>query len=111
MVTHDFICPGCDTVGHDTDTKKIHICPLCGEEMFWDLNGIGIAAGDYYHESHSLALHPSQIPEHRKLFPSVEVTSDGLPCFTSPKQQEKYAEKSGFYKKRQRQKARGKRIA
>ena len=111
MVEHEFICPECDTVVQDTDTKKTHVCPLCDAEMYWNLQGIGIPQGDYRHESHSLAIHPSQIPEHKQLFPSVEVTSDGLPTFTSTKQQEKYAEACGFHKKRQRQKVRGKRIA
>lgn len=101
MVTHEFICDRCRVSMEDTKTHE-RSCPKCGVLMRWNLNGIGIPDGDYYHESHSLAIHPDQIPEHRQEFPGIEVTSDGLPCFTSTKQQEKYAHACSHDKKAQR---------
>lgn len=102
MVLHTFICDGCDSSIQSSNVKKEHTCILCKAVMRWDLKKVGIIRGDYYHESHSLAIHPDQIPEHRKLFPNIKVTPEGLPCFTSPKQQEKYANACDHDKKPQR---------
>ena len=108
---HQFICDSCGNSITDTSAKAVHVC-ACGKNMRWDLRGIGIPPGDYNHTSDSLAIHPADIPEHRKLYPGIEVTSEGQPQFTSMRQQEKYALKSaGCYKKRQRVKPKGKRIA
>ena len=102
-MTHVFVCDDCGVEVQDTSTKEIHRCPKCGQDMRWDLGGNVSAGGDYRHTSDSLAIHPDDIPEHRKLYPGIEVTSEGQPQFTSARQQEKYAEKSaGCYKKRQR---------
>lgn len=107
MVTHTFKCSECITEVQDTQTLEEHHCPECGEVMWWDLKNIGIRDGDYYHESDSLAIHPDQIPEHRKLFPGIGLTPDGRPCFTSPKQQERYANACDFDKKTQRNRSLG----
>lgn len=104
---HIFRCD-CGKVVEDTNTKGVHVCPECGKDMWWDLKGIGIRPGDYHHTSDSLAFHPDDIPEHRKRFSNIEVTKEGQPIFTSPKQQEKYAEKCGFHKKPQRSQRLGK---
>lgn len=111
MVVHSFVCDSCGTVVKDTNAENVHYCPKCNNAMRWDLVGIGIPAGDYEHISDSLAIHPEQIPEHRQKFPGIDVLPDGRPRFTSPKQQERYAERCGFYKKRQKIKPKGKRIA
>lgn len=101
MATHTFVCDECRESMNDEKTHE-RPCPRCGVLMRWDLSGIGIGDGDYCHESHSLAIHPDQIPEHRDLFPDVQVTPDGCPVFTSIKQQEKYANACDFDKKPQR---------
>lgn len=111
MIVHRFICDMCGVVVEDTNTEKTHHCPKCNAPMRWDLIGIGIPNGDYNHISESLAIHPDQTSEHRKKFPGVNVLPDGRLHFTSTKQQEKYAERCGFYKKRQKTKLKGKRIA
>jgi len=111
MAIHNFVCDSCGNVVQDTNTKGVHVCSKCGLDMRWDLHNIGIADGDYYHVSDSLAIHPDLIPEHRKLFPSVEVKPDGRPVFTSVRQQEKYANRCGFEKKPQRNRKRGMRIS
>ena len=105
MVEHTFTCTNDGYVVTDTTIKGIHVCPKCGDEMAMNAAVTGLR-GDYNHTSDSLAIHPDDISEHRKHFPNVEVTSDGRPQFTSPRQQEKYAEKSaGCYKKTQKTKS------
>jgi len=101
MAQHRFVCDTCGNTLTDTNTKGVHVCE-CGETMRWDVT-ITQSRGDYNHTSDSLAFHPDDIPEHRQRFPDIEVTPEGRPCFTSTKQQEKYAEKCGFHKKSQRQ--------
>ena len=98
---HIFRCD-CGKVVEDTNTKGVHVCPDCGKDMWWDLRNIGIPDGDYHHTSDSLAFHPDDIPEHRQKFPGVEVTAEGQPMFTSTRQQERYANRCSFDKKRQR---------
>jgi len=109
MAGHRFICDRDGTVVTDTTCMGDHPCPKCSEEMRWDIRNGGFAiggGGDYHHTSDTLAIHPSDIPEHRKLFPGVDVTPEGQPMFTSARQQEKYAEKSaGCYKKAQKTKS------
>lgn len=73
-------------------------CPKCGEIMVHDVIGLA-GKGDYYHISDSLAIHPSQIEEHRKLFPDVNVLPDGRPEFTSVKNRDNYLKKTGFVKR------------
>jgi len=109
MITHKFICDSCGRVVEDTNTKCAHKCE-CGADMRWDLGGIGIPNGDYEHISESLAIHPDLIPEHRQKFPGIDIIPDGRLRFTSTKQQERYAGKCGFHKKRQRLKIKGKKI-
>ena len=111
MVVHRFVCDNCGTVVEDTNAKCVHKCTKCGTDMRWDLVGIGIPNGDYNHISESLAIHPDQTSEHQKKFPGVNVLKDGRLHFTSTKQQERYAERCGFYKKSQRIRKRGIRIA
>lgn len=105
MVEHRMDCKKCNVEVVVDSFMKNHKCPECGDDM-------GIVAtvagrdGDYHHTSDSLGFHPDDIPEHRKLYPGIEVTAEGQPQFTSPKQQEQYAEKSaGCYKKAQKTKS------
>ena len=107
MAIHTFVCDKCGEIVHDTNTKGIHKCPKCGEDMRWDLSGIGIAAGNYNHISDSLAMHPSQIAEHKRLFPHIDVLPDGRPHFTSIRQQSNYLKEIGMYKEPQKLKNKG----
>ena len=102
MVIHNFICDTCGMVVEDINTNIVHICPVCGEEMRWDLDGCGIASGDYEHISDSLAMHPTQIAEHNQKFPGIDVMPDGRPRFTSVKQQSDYLDKIGMVKMTQK---------
>ncbi len=93
---------------HENGEKRFPYCPQCDNQMIHDF----FTDGDYRHTSDSLAIHPDDIPQHKELYPGIEVTLEGQPKFTSMRQQEKYALKSAdCYKKRQRVKPKGKRIA
>lgn len=48
--------------------------------------------------SQSLAMHPEQIDEHKKLFPDIPVTEDGCPVFSNFADHEAYLKKTGFTK-------------
>jgi hypothetical protein len=105
MPEHRFICPNDGTEVIDTTIKGVHNCPKCGEGMAMTAAVTGLR-GDYRHTSDSLAIHPDDIPVHRRLFPDIEVTPEGQPQFTSPRRQEAYAlESAGCYKKEQRTKS------
>ncbi len=52
--------------------------------------------------SDALAMHPSQIAEHRRMFPNIKVHEDGRPEFTSFSQHDDYLKATGFHKKRQK---------
>ena len=105
MAEHTFTCDNDGTVVTDTTIRGIHVCPKCGADMRMNAAVTGLR-GDYRHTSDSLAFHPDDIPLHRKLYPNIEVTPEGQPMFTSPRQQEEYALKSADnYKKPQRTKS------
>ena len=97
MVTHRFVCDDCRVCVEDTDTKIVHLCGKCGQEMRWDIK-LGCLDGDYTHISDSLAISPDQIAEHRAHFPDVNVLPDGRIEFDSVRQHSNYIDKCGFCK-------------
>ena len=110
MANHEFICDACKVIKETSDTRG-HKCPKCGEGMRWNLDGLGIPAGDYSHVSDALAIHPSQTAEHNQLFPGVKVHPDGRIEFNSVKQQDNYLDKTGFVKLPQKIKNRRKQLS
>lgn len=98
MVVHRFVCDNCGEIVHDTDTKIVHVCPICKTDMRWDLRGVGIGSGDFEHISESLAVSPSQISEHKQMFPDIDVIPDGRLRFTSVSQMDRYMKKTGYVK-------------
>jgi hypothetical protein len=68
---------------------------------------LGIADGDYNFTSHSLAINPSQAAAHKKLYPDVGVNANGTLAFKSVKSHDRYLDKTGFVKQRQKVKPRG----
>lgn len=89
------------------------ICSKCGAPNYlvYTSHNIGVSDGDYNFKSHSLAMNPSQIAAHKKLFPHVEVTPDGCPQFSSVRQHSQYIDKVGMEKVPQKLRKKGKRIA
>ena len=90
------------------------VCKKCGAPnylVYTNRQAYGGSGGDYNFCSQALAMQPSQIAAHKKLFPHVEVTDDGRPIFKSVRQREKYNDAIGMVKRPAKIKRRGKRIA
>ncbi|GAH08477.1 unnamed protein product [marine sediment metagenome] len=105
-----YYCLNCDKrnlIKIVAETDKI--CPKCGGKIVKaNVRGSVFHAGNKDYKkplvSDSLAIHPSQITEHKKVFPDVEVTPEGQPVFTNYKQHQKYLDKAGFVKQPQKTK-------
>ncbi len=97
MAIHRFTCR-CNEVVEDITTKGIHICPRCGAEMAMDCR-IAIH-GNYQHPVHSdsLAIMPSQVAEHKQLFPNIELDDEQRPIFDNYTEHQKYLDATGFQK-------------
>ena len=111
MITHYFICDSCKITITDSNTRIIHKCPECGEDMRWDLN---IAIHGNYQQpiySDALAISPTQIAEHKKLFPDIRLDKAYRPIFDKFTDHEAYMKKCGIIKHPQKIKVKGKRIA
>jgi len=110
-MVHYFTCDYCGRTITDTTTKGIHKCPSCGADMRWDLN-IGIH-GNYQRPVHSdaLAISPTQIAEHERLFPNIRLDKACRPIFEKFIDHEAYMKKCGIIKHPQKTKPKGKRIA
>ena len=105
MPTHEFVCDDCGVRIEDNTTKEIHRCYKCGKDMRWDSRVAIHSNYDRPIVSDALAINPEQIPEHRRLFPNIEVRPDGRPVFDNFTDHEGYMKKCGIIK--QPQKSRG----
>lgn len=83
------------------DANKPWKC-FCGKPMARDFQTEHVFTGskDYSKAlvSDSLAVHPDQIPEHKKQFPNIDMTPEGQPIFTNYRQHQDYLDKTGFQK-------------
>jgi hypothetical protein len=75
--------------------------------MYWDLSNSPDTMGGgrqfaQTHWSESLAISPSQVEAHKRLFPDVSIRSDGAIGFNTVKDQDRYLKKCGFEKKTQK---------
>lgn len=111
MPIHNFVCDDCMTLIQDEDTKCIHVCPDCGNDMRWDLN-IGIH-GNYRIPIHSdsLAISPDQRAEHEQRYPYIELDKQNRPIFDNFSAHEKYLKECNVVKERQKLKPKRVRIA
>lgn len=111
MVTHRFICDGCNILIKDTTSKGEHKCPKCKKDMRWDVH-IAIH-GNYKHPIHSdaLAISPTQIAEHERKFPNIRLDKACRPIFEKFSDHEAYMKKCGIIKHPQKIKVKGKQIA
>lgn len=110
MVLHKFKCGECEVTVEDTDTRKIHMCPMCGQEMSWDIR-VAIH-GNYKRPIHSdsLAINPCQRAEHEKMFPNIRIDKQNRPVFDNFVDHENYLKKCNLIKHPQRMKAKGKKL-
>jgi hypothetical protein len=108
MPAYPMICPDCgrtDDVVHSMRCNINYVC-TCGVLMVrnWLESRFNTNADSYHKAIHSdsLAIAPSQVAEHRQHFPDVEIDNQCRPVFTNYKQHQKYLDKTGFRKKRQK---------
>ena len=73
-------------------------------ERNWQESNIHATPDSYSQALHSdsLAISPSQVEEHRRHFPDIELDNECRPVFSNYKQHDAYLEKTGFRKKRSR---------
>ncbi len=88
------------------------ICSSCGKPNYLVYTNRGFHTdGQYVLISASLAISPSQIRAHKKLFPDVGILPDGQLGFTSFRSHDNYLEATGFVKHPQKIKVKGKVVA
>lgn len=116
MPRYDYYCEPCneqmEIIKPMKDCSSDENCPNCGILMVKQFMGqnVGTPNKDYSRciVSHSLAMCPTQIQEHRRLFPDIQVRADGCPIFDNFKTHDDYLKKVGIQKDRQRKHTRGK---
>lgn len=100
-----FVCLKCgETLELDESPDSAPRC--CDEYMDRVFNAhkiINVGNKEYFHTkfSDSLAMAPSQIAEHKRLFPDIKVDSEGRPGFDSVRQHSDYLKKCGLHKEPQ----------
>ena len=113
MPIYPFRCENCGSeeefITTMSNAPKSADCNICGNEMY-RVYSFNVGNKEYAKPlvSDSLAMNPNQIAEHNKLFPDIEVHSDGRPQFNNFKQHDDYLEKVGFVKKPKKIKPKGK---
>lgn len=99
MSTFCFKCDKCEKT-LEQDNRDPTMC--CGQPMYRDYHAElpQVTTGDYRTPlvSDSLAVNISQINAHRKLFPNIEMTSEGQPIFRNYRQHDDYLNKIGAVK-------------
>lgn len=115
---YDFSCPKCgivkEVVRMMSEVGEPVMCD-CGTQMTRKF-GFRVGAGRKQRYarpivSDSMAMSPDQIPEHRKLFPNIEVTPEGQPVFDNFTDHENYLKKCNIQKLPQRKRLKGKKIS
>jgi phage FluMu protein Com len=111
MATHTFRCDKCNTEILDKNSRVTHFCPQCKRPMRWVINFYpGNKEYGQTKWSDSLAINPSQIEKHKKLFPDIRVDKEGRLGFDNYKQHDNYLKQTGFEKLPQRIKPKGKKL-
>jgi putative FmdB family regulatory protein len=118
MPFYCYACPECahtdEIVKSMAERFKEEKCPKCGTVMERDY----VAEKPTHHSggysrpivSDSLAMHPDQIAEHRRMFPDVKVTPEGQPVFENFQQHDSYLKKIGAVKNPAKMKKKGVRV-
>ncbi len=107
MPTYEYRCPKCswvdEIVKSMSASNTVETCRQCRTVMERDYSAEVPTSNSDSHNarpihSDSLAIHPSQVGEHHRLYPDVPLDSACRPVLTSVKQREKYLEARGVAK-------------
>jgi putative FmdB family regulatory protein len=107
MPYYDYKCPQCgwvdEIVKPMAESDTVETCRQCGTPMDRDYAAeVRTNLSDTHNakeiHSDSLAIHPDQVAEHRRLYPDVPLDGACRPVFTSVKQRERYLEGRGIAK-------------
>ena len=79
------------------------LCPICNQTMQRDIaaDAPRVHGNRYYEKplhSDSLAIAASQVAEHKRRWPDIEIDSEYRPVFTGYKQHDDYLKDTGFVK-------------
>lgn len=107
MARYSYICPYCTYTYEDARSmfapEPVINCEVCNHKMKRDYSVDRFNTGSKKYTkpliSHSMAMHPEQIAEHRQLHPEVEVTKDGCPIFNNTKEHDNYLKKMKWEKR------------
>lgn len=120
MPCYCYICSECDyttEVFRSIESRNDElICSECNNVMKRDIRAETVNTGNKTYNSRpihsdSLAIMPSQVAEHRRMFPDIKLDKECRPVFDNFKQHDNYLKKIGAVKEPQRIKRKGKRIA
>ena len=104
MPLYEYTCEECkgvtEVVCSMADAVLGAFCDHCGSDNTTRIFSFNSGNKDYANPivSQSLAMHPEQIDEHKRLFPEIKVTDDGCPVFSNYADHEAYLKKTGFTK-------------
>lgn len=114
MPLYEYKCKHCgaklDVFRPIVDCDKPWKCH-CGKQMHRMFSFHAVSKGNGYRRhivSDSLAMNPSQIPEHKRLFPDIEVTPAGQPVFDNYKKHDEYLKKINMVKQPQKKRIKSK---
>lgn len=106
-----YYCPKCDVdkplIRITRRADEDELCETCGARGYYAyIKSVGQTSGDknYSHPIHSdsLAISPAQVAEHKKMFPNIKIDSDCRPVFDNYVEHDKYLQKCGFVKGKQK---------
>jgi len=103
MPEYHFACDKCKRVDSViwpmSRSGELLDCEVCGAKMYRVYN-FSVGGDEYSKPIHSdaLAIAPSQVAEHRRLFPDIEIDNEHRPVFDHFRKHDDYLEKTGFRK-------------
>ena len=118
MPRYCFYCPKCkvnlEVVRPMAEADDPWRC-LCGKDMQRYFASEGVRTGGKYYNrpihSDSLAISPTQVEEHKRLFPNIQLDKQCRPVFDKFGPHEDYLRKTGFKKLPCKKKRKCKKIA
>jgi hypothetical protein len=115
MPFYNYICGVCEKNKEIIKSMRDNTIPeCCGQEMLRNYKTDLPFSGNHEYgtplHSDALAIAPSQVEEHKRLFPDVVLDSQHRPILTNVQQHDTYIKTRGFEKLEQRHKRRATKV-